>query len=112
MDGTDRWEFWVDRGGTFTDCLAHDPSGALHRAKVLSSGAVRGRVRPVAPDRVLFDPGFAEVAAGLDVVDRLLEDLPASFTDWSPLAQDQYLETRTLLALPSGMLRSVRSLSP
>lgn len=46
----------------------------------------------------LFDPDFAEVAAGLDVVDRLLEDLPVSFTDWSPLAQDQYLETRTLLA--------------
>ncbi|MCK8516208.1 hydantoinase B/oxoprolinase family protein [Methylonatrum kenyense] len=30
------WEFWVDRGGTFTDIVARDPSGALSRLKVLS----------------------------------------------------------------------------
>ncbi len=30
--------FWIDRGGTFTDCIAHDPeSGELRVAKVLSS---------------------------------------------------------------------------
>ncbi|MGH7293027.1 MAG: hydantoinase/oxoprolinase N-terminal domain-containing protein, partial [Myxococcota bacterium] len=34
----------MDTGGTFTDCLAVDPSGAWHRAKVLSTGALRGRV--------------------------------------------------------------------
>jgi 5-oxoprolinase (ATP-hydrolysing) len=33
-----RWEFWIDRGGTFTDCLGRDPrSGKIHVAKVLSS---------------------------------------------------------------------------
>jgi 5-oxoprolinase (ATP-hydrolysing) len=33
-----RWEFWIDRGGTFTDCLGKDPrSGKIHVAKVLSS---------------------------------------------------------------------------
>ena len=32
-----RWEFWIDRGGTFTDCLGRDPdTGAVHVAKVLS----------------------------------------------------------------------------
>jgi 5-oxoprolinase (ATP-hydrolysing) len=31
------WEFWVDRGGTFTDCIALAPDGRLHVAKVLSS---------------------------------------------------------------------------
>ena len=31
------WQFWVDRGGTFTDCVARAPDGALHVAKVLSS---------------------------------------------------------------------------
>ncbi len=31
------WQVWVDTGGTFTDCLARDPNGRLHRAKVLSS---------------------------------------------------------------------------
>ena len=39
------WRIWIDTGGTFTDCLALDPSGELHRAKVLSSGALRGRLR-------------------------------------------------------------------
>ena len=29
------WQIWIDTGGTFTDCLARDPQGGLHRAKVL-----------------------------------------------------------------------------
>ncbi|HHN66988.1 MAG TPA: 5-oxoprolinase, partial [Thermopetrobacter sp.] len=33
-DGT--WRFWIDRGGTFTDIVARDPSGALHALKLLS----------------------------------------------------------------------------
>ncbi len=33
-----RWQFWIDRGGTFTDCLGKDPhSGHIKVAKVLSS---------------------------------------------------------------------------
>jgi 5-oxoprolinase (ATP-hydrolysing) len=31
-----QWDFWVDRGGTFTDIVARDPSGALSTAKLLS----------------------------------------------------------------------------
>jgi len=31
------WQFWIDRGGTFTDCLGRSPSGELKCAKVLSS---------------------------------------------------------------------------
>ncbi len=31
------WEFWIDRGGTFTDCIGRDPDGALHVCKLLSS---------------------------------------------------------------------------
>lgn len=30
------WQFWVDRGGTFTDVIARDPHGALHTVKLLS----------------------------------------------------------------------------
>ena len=26
------WDFWIDRGGTFTDIVARDPGGRLHRA--------------------------------------------------------------------------------
>jgi asparagine synthase (glutamine-hydrolysing) len=41
--------------------------------------------------------------AGRDVIGDLLRDLPGEFARWTPLAQDQYLETRTLL---SGYLLS------
>ncbi len=37
------WEFWLDVGGTFTDCLAKAPDGPLLRRKVLSSGIIKGR---------------------------------------------------------------------
>ena len=30
------WDFWVDRGGTFTDVIGRDPQGALHVRKLLS----------------------------------------------------------------------------
>ena len=30
------WDFWIDRGGTFTDIVARDPEGRLHRRKLLS----------------------------------------------------------------------------
>jgi 5-oxoprolinase (ATP-hydrolysing) len=36
------WEFWIDVGGTFTDCLARAPDGALKRLKLLSSGVFKG----------------------------------------------------------------------
>jgi 5-oxoprolinase (ATP-hydrolysing) len=38
------WEFWIDVGGTFTDCLAHGPDGRLLTRKVLSSGVTKGIV--------------------------------------------------------------------
>ena len=31
-----RWQFWIDRGGTFTDIVARAPDGALTTAKLLS----------------------------------------------------------------------------
>ena len=39
---TNGWQFWLDVGGTFTDCLARTPDGQLRRRKVLSSGVVKG----------------------------------------------------------------------
>lgn len=40
----DKWKFWIDTGGTFTDCLAIAPDGTMKRIKVLSSAALRGKV--------------------------------------------------------------------
>ncbi|MEM1315709.1 MAG: hydantoinase/oxoprolinase family protein, partial [Pseudomonadota bacterium] len=31
-----RWDFWIDRGGTFTDVVARDPEGRIETAKLLS----------------------------------------------------------------------------
>src|SRR3954468_1407991 len=33
---TPGWQFWIDRGGTFTDVIGVSPSGQLHVRKVLS----------------------------------------------------------------------------
>jgi len=33
---SDRWQFWIDRGGTFTDVVGRAPDGALHTLKLLS----------------------------------------------------------------------------
>ena len=30
------WDFWIDRGGTFTDVVGRDPEGGLHARKLLS----------------------------------------------------------------------------
>ena len=42
-----QWEFWIDVGGTFTDCIAKPPSGQLTTAKVLSSGITKGQITEV-----------------------------------------------------------------
>lgn len=36
MGMANKWQFWVDRGGTFTDIIGHKPDGALISAKFLS----------------------------------------------------------------------------
>ena len=30
------WDFWIDRGGTFTDVVARAPDGSLTARKLLS----------------------------------------------------------------------------
>ncbi len=36
MTAGNRWQFWIDRGGTFTDVVALRPDGVLETAKLLS----------------------------------------------------------------------------
>src|SRR5215207_776428 len=43
-----RWQFWIDRGGTFTDIVARDPAGCLSTAKLLSENPGRYRDAAVA----------------------------------------------------------------
>src|SRR5450432_3861141 len=35
-----RWEFWIDRGGTFTDIIGRAPDESLHTLKLLSENPV------------------------------------------------------------------------
>ncbi|MBA4017857.1 MAG: hydantoinase [Pirellula sp.] len=51
-----RWEFWIDVGGTFTDCFARRPDGVLLRHKLLSSGVTKGAVGPGSDARHVVDP--------------------------------------------------------
>ncbi len=44
------WEFWIDVGGTFTDCIARSPEDQLLTFKTLSSGVTKGRVGSLIPD--------------------------------------------------------------
>ncbi|MGD8415108.1 MAG: hydantoinase/oxoprolinase family protein, partial [Candidatus Latescibacterota bacterium] len=58
------WNIWVDTGGTFTDCVARDDGGTLHRAKVLSSGALRGSLREILSPKVIRAELSPAVPAG------------------------------------------------
>jgi len=51
----DLWEFWIDVGGTFTDCIARSPDNELLTAKVLSSGITKGQVGEVVGTDRLID---------------------------------------------------------
>ncbi len=63
--GSSLWQFSIDVGGTFTDCIARDPGGRMHCRKVLSSGQTVGSIDAVLDTRSFQDlsrrgdpPGF------------------------------------------------------
>lgn len=60
-----RWEFWIDVGGTFTDCLAHSPDGRLLTCKVLSSAVTKGVVERRHGSAVLIDTARRADPAGV-----------------------------------------------
>ena len=49
-------QFWIDVGGTFTDCLHRSPDGELRRHKLLSSAATPGTVGASSTARQIVDP--------------------------------------------------------
>ncbi len=60
------WQFWVDRGGTFTDIIARDPAGALTAHKLLSENPGRYRDAAVAGIRgVLGLPPGGPIPPGM-----------------------------------------------
>ena len=53
------WQFWIDVGGTFTDCIALSPTGEQRTVKVLSSGATKGEVAEWIDAQTIRDPARA-----------------------------------------------------
>ncbi len=83
------WEFWIDVGGTFTDCIARAPSNELVTCKVLSSGITKGR--GAVEDAMVRDPARCSDPAGFWVGYTLclLDDSGAAIhsatvTDFNP----------------------------
>jgi len=64
------WQFWVDRGGTFTDIVGQAPDGTLHTAKMLSENPEQYRDAAVAGIRLLLGvaPGEAIPAERIESV--------------------------------------------
>lgn len=63
MDG--QWDFWIDRGGTFTDVIGVAPDGGLHSHKLLSENPEVYRDAAVQGIRDLLGvPGGAPVPTG------------------------------------------------
>ncbi|MFD7290862.1 hydantoinase B/oxoprolinase family protein [Streptomyces sp. NPDC059863] len=54
---TGRWEFWIDRGGTFTDVVGRRPDGELVTRKLLSHHPERYQDAAVAGIRLLLGLG-------------------------------------------------------
>ncbi|UCI07390.1 asparagine synthase (glutamine-hydrolyzing) [Mesorhizobium sp. B1-1-8] len=72
---------------------AHDMPGFAHDTRWRTTSAIKR----------LFCPDMRAASEHRDAVSELLACLPAEFPRWSSLAQDQYLEIRTLM---SGYLLS------
>ncbi|MEV0451489.1 hydantoinase B/oxoprolinase family protein [Streptomyces sp. NPDC050600] len=67
---TGGWEFWIDRGGTFTDVVGRRPDGRIVTRKLLSHDPARTQDAAVAGIRLLLGlgPGEPVPADRIDVV--------------------------------------------
>src|SRR5712672_2206523 len=77
----ERWQFWIDRGGTFTDIVGCAPDGTLHTHKLLSENpsqypdaAVEGirRLLRLAPGESITAQRVACVKMGTTVATNAL----------------------------------------
>jgi 5-oxoprolinase (ATP-hydrolysing) len=99
---SERWQFWIDRGGTFTDIVGCAPDGALHTHKLLSENpsqypdaAVEGirRLLGLAPGELITTERVASVKMGTTVATNALLERKGE---------------RTLLVITSGFRDALR----
>jgi 5-oxoprolinase (ATP-hydrolysing) len=55
MTCNSKWQFWIDRGGTFTDIVARAPDGEVQTRKLLSDAPSRYRDAAIAGIREILD---------------------------------------------------------
>jgi len=107
------WRIWIDTGGTFTDGVAVDPDGRLHRAKILSTSALRGRViRQPSADQVEIEESW-DAPAGLvrgfrfRPLDR--DDAVATVADYDPATGRMLLSPALDRSLAQGTAFEITS---
>ncbi len=91
-----QWEFWIDRGGTFTDVVAQRPDGGLATLKLLSENP--GRYRDAAVEGIRLSLGLG---AGEVIPDGAIRAVKMGTT----VATNALLERkgdRTLLVITKG----------
>jgi 5-oxoprolinase (ATP-hydrolysing) len=97
-----RWQFWVDRGGTFTDIVAKRPDGTLATHKLLSENPEQYKDAAVAGIRHLL---------GLKAGEPITPDVVDSVKMGTTVATNALLERkgeRTLLVTTRGFRDALR----
>src|SRR6266536_546177 len=97
-----RWQFWIDRGGTFTDVVARRPDGGIVALKLLSEDPGRYRDAAVEGIRKLLG-----VAPGAPIPGEAIEVIKMGTT----VATNALLERkgdRTLLVTTRGFRDALR----
>jgi 5-oxoprolinase (ATP-hydrolysing) len=97
-----RWQFWIDRGGTFTDVVARRPDGTLATHKLLSENPEHYRDAAVQGIREVLG-----VAAGTPIPAEQIAVVKMGTT----VATNALLERkgdRTVLAITSGFRDALR----
>jgi 5-oxoprolinase (ATP-hydrolysing) len=100
--GKNRWQFWIDRGGTFTDVVGKRPDGTLVTHKLLSENPEQYRDAAVAGIRHLLG-----LKAGEPVTPQLVECVKMGTT----VATNALLERKgepTLLVTTQGFGDALR----
>ena len=97
-----KWDFWIDRGGTFTDVVGRSPSGALIQRKLLSENPEAYRDAAIQGIRNVL-----EVPQGVPIPSHLVGEVKMGTT----VATNALLERRgdrTLLVVTQGFRDALR----
>src|SRR5437870_4209367 len=102
MSSHSKWQFWIDRGGTFTDVVGRRPDGSLVTHKLLSDNPEQYRDAAVAGMRHLL---------GLRADEPITADRVACVKMGTTVATNALLERRgepTLLVTTRGFRDALR----